>query len=350
MGKAAGACSAGGRVTKEGFRDHLFGETHGEEIGKSNDSIIQKLEEISQITSRRYEDKLPTYMMAVKAAQQCLSKAHFDPEMLDGIIVAHNFGDFGPGDTQGHMIPNLAAKVKHGLAIKNSKCFAFDVLFGCPGWLQAMDQGHQYIQNGVADALLIIGVDSLSRVIDPNDMDGMLFGDGAGATLITAQRSSENESKGQINYNSRSDCNEELDFLCMKRPIIETDGDLRISMNGKGVFKYALETLPMLIKETLEEVNIPIEEVGLFLFHQANGKMIEALGSTLSKLHNHTSLEGKLPIILQELGNTSVATIPTLLDKIMNKEMNGYQIHEGDLVVFASVGAGMHANVMVYRF
>ena len=342
-------CYIPGEVVKnEDFLDREFLTKTGQPFPKSNAAIVEKLGEITAIEERRYEVKGNTRHMASEAGRAAMQATDFDPETLDGIIVAHNFGDIQPNESQGHLIPNLAAKVKHDLGIRNSRCFAFDVLFGCPGWLLAMDQANQYIQNGAARAILVVGVESLSRVVDTSDVDSMLFGDGAGAALLVAEESE--DIRGIIGYDSFSDCGEELEFLRMESPIASEEDRLCISMTGRCVFKYAVNSLPEIITSSLNELSIPIENVSQFLFHQANGKMIEAIGRKLMELNGDVPIMDKVPVIIQKLGNTSVATIPTLLDLILNNKLDKHRVGEGEIVVMASVGAGMHANCLVYKF
>ncbi|MFY0687169.1 MAG: ketoacyl-ACP synthase III [Cyclobacteriaceae bacterium] len=333
-------------VSNADFLNHQFLDKSGNPLKKENKDIIEKMESITMIEERRYEQS-STRLMASEAAEICLQKSPIKRESLGGIIVAHNFGDIQSGESHGHMIPNLAAKVKHDLQIKNSKCFAFDVLFGCPGWVLAMDQAHQYIQNGIVDSVLVVGVELLSRVIDPNDIDGMLFGDGAGATLLVAK---ESETKsGILGYQSHSDCGEELEYLRMNHPVNGGDDKLYLDMTGRSVFKYAVGTLPTIITECLNDLNLKLEDIDHFLFHQANGKMLHAIADGLSALHGGLNIMRKTPIIIQKTGNSSVATVPTLLDLLVENQLDNHRIRPGDKIVMASVGAGMHANCLVYQ-
>ena len=99
-------------------------------------------------------------------------------------IVGHNFGDVSHGHTQPDMLPALAARVKHKLGIQNPNCVAYDLIFGCPGWLEGVIQAQAFIKSGIAKRCLVIGAETLSRVVDHNDRDSMIFADGAGATII----------------------------------------------------------------------------------------------------------------------------------------------------------------------
>lgn len=335
-------------VTNKAFLDRKFMNTEGELLSKPTAAIVQKLEEITQIIERRYEKSHDTSYMACEAARRAIENSKFDQEQIEGIIVAHNFGNIEKGMHQGHMIPNLAAKVKNGLSIKNSRCFAFDVLYGCPGWLLALQQAHQHIQTGAARTVLVIGVESLSRVVDPHDVDAMLFGDGAGAAILTAEDAEYR--RGILGYDNYSDCLEEAEFLKMAKPRANGSEDLFIQMTGRSVFKYAVSKMPLLITEFLQKLSIPIQDIRQFLFHQANGKMLEAIGQQISRLNDIDCIKDKVPMTLDRLGNTSVATIPTLLDLMRRGKIDGFGFEPGQKVIMASVGAGMHVNCMAYQY
>ncbi len=330
------------------FEEYTFLDKSGNEIPKSTHAIISKMKEITHIEERRYAGEMDTRSMASKAGEAALDKIGFDKEELGGIIIAHNFGDVHAGENQGLFVPNMAAKVKHDLKIKNSKCFAYDVIYGCPGWLLAMDQAHQYIKNGVVSSVLVIGVDSLSGVVDPNDIDSLLFGDAAGAVLLAGVM--EQERRGILGYESHSDCGEEIEYLTMSKPIVGDEDKRFIRMNGRSVFKYAVSHVPEVINECLSSCRIPFKKVSKFFFHQANGKMLETIGQKLAESNEVKELNGKVPTNLQKTGNTSVATIPTLLDEVLDGLQPTHSLKEDDIVVLASVGAGMHANCLVYQF
>jgi 3-oxoacyl-[acyl-carrier-protein] synthase-3 len=174
----------------------------------------------------------------------------------------------------------------------------------------------------------------------------MLFSDGAGA-IILEETSSIN---GVLAYKTVSHCGEELNYLRMGKSYIDNEGFF-LKMEGKKVFRYAMEYVPYVINSCLKEANITIEEVKYFIIHQANGKMIKMIGKELFRSHGIADFdEDVLPINVYTMGNNSVATIPTLLHEIQHRQFNDLSINEGDVIVFASVGAGMHANCIVHRF
>lgn len=334
------------------FHGNTFYRKNGEPIEKPGEAITNKLEEISGIRERRYiEDHYQTAHMAALAAQKAIESADIDKEQLDSIIVAHNFGNLADHSQGSHLIPNLAALVKHHLEIKNQSCSAFDLLFGCPGWVQAMIQANQAIAAGDATHILVVGAEAMSRVLDPHDPDSMLFGDGAGAVVVSAVE--EEQQRGILANKTYSNCEEEVNYLKMGASTNpDLDRGLYVKMQGKKVYRYAVENMPGLIHECLKKADVSLKNVNKFLLHQANEKMLKAIFE--KTLDGAEDVEAKfckqVPVILQNIGNSSVATIPTLLDVMMKGQLPEHNVAQDDVVVMASVGAGMHTNCLVYKF
>jgi 3-oxoacyl-[acyl-carrier-protein] synthase-3 len=334
------------------FLDHDFFESNGIKINKSNREIIDKFKEITTIEERRHvtEDQ-STSDLAFRAALEALTSSETDPETLDYIIMAHNFGETKPGKTHSDFIPCLAARVKHKLKIQNPNTVAYDLVFGCPGWLQAMIQADYYIRSGDAKKILVIGAEVLSRVSDPHDKDSMLYADGAGATLLEAKESE--TPIGILAHKTRSDTFLHSQMLYLGEsynPNYKQPCDLFLKMNGRRLYQYALDTVPSAIKACLDKVHISIVDVQKVLIHQANGKMDEAIMKRLFALYDLTEIpEDIMPMSIAKLGNTSVATIPTLYNLIVKGLLSGHSINVGDTIVFASVGAGMNINAIVYK-
>lgn len=338
-------------VPNEAFLGHTFFKPTGELIQKDTNEIIRKLADISEIEERRYASEgIDNATMGYHASRQALDQSGIDKESLDQIIFAHNFGNVGASQPHGDLLPNLAARVKHKLGITNNRCVAYDILFGCPGWLQGIIQGHLYIKAGAAKRVLVIGSELMSRTVDQHDLDSMLFSDGAGATIIEGVESA--NSSGILSHVTVSDCGEEVGYLysgASNNPV-SRQPFCTPKMNGKNVYKYSLQKVPAAIKYCLGEAGIPLKEVSKILIHQANGKMIKQI---VQKLYDEEGLgkvpESVMPLTVSKLGNNSVATIPILLHMVRNGELDGVNLHEGEVVVMASVGAGMHANCVVYR-
>jgi 3-oxoacyl-[acyl-carrier-protein] synthase-3 len=345
-----GSYLPGDVIPNSWFRDHTFYKPDGTRIEKPTQEIIDKLRDISGIVERRYlEEDLDAAEAGARAGRAALEDSGIDGEQLDGIIVAHNFGNIRKKGERSHLIPNLAALVKHRMGIQNHRAAAWDVLFGCPGWIQGMIQAHQAIQSGGGSTYLVIGVEIMSRVIDSYDLDNMLFGDGAGAAVVKGV-DAENGT-GMLSYGTYSHCGEEVDYLnmgCSYMP--DSDDYLYTKMNGRQVYRYGVNTLPELVTDILGKAGVNLGEVDTFLFHQANEKMIVAIAEALFKKHGLSGdLDRLLPMNLQVTGNSSVATIPTLMDQIRKGVHPGRAISSGDALVMASVGAGMHVNGLVYR-
>ncbi len=338
-------------VRNENFLTKEFYE-NDKKIEKPNQEIIDKFLEISTISERRYvTDDLVTSDIAYFAAVEAIKSANIDQEELDYVIVAHNFGDIKFDNRRTDIVPSLASRVKHKLGIVSPNAIAYDLPFGCPGWLQAVIQADYYIKSGDAKKILVIGADVLSRISDPHDRDSMLYADGAGAVILEATIS--DTPVGVLAHKTRSDTFIQSDMLNMGKSFKcddETKGNLYLKMNGRKLYQYALETVPQAIKDCLEKSKTHIKEISKVLIHQANGKMDDAILKRLFTLYNMTiPPKDIMPMTIAKLGNSSVATLPTLLDLILKGKLKPHKINKGDLLAFASVGAGMNINSLIYR-
>jgi len=336
----------------EDFLTNEFYDSNGKKLEKKNQEIIDKFLEITTIAERRYvTDDLVTSDIAYFAAIKAIESANIDKEKLDYIIVAHNFGDVKSNNRRSDLVPCLAARVKHKLEIKNPDTVAYDLPFGCPGWLQAVIQADYYLKSGDAKKILVIGAEILSRISDPHDRDSMLYSDGAGAVVLEARKS--DTPIGILAHKTRSDTFLHSAMLYMDKsynPNYKNKDDLFLKMNGRKLYQYALETVPQAIKDCLEKSDVHLNEIKKVLIHQANGKMDEAILKRLFKLYNIEDVpEYIMPMTISWLGNSSVATLPTLLDIILKTDWKTHKINQNDILVFASVGAGMNINAMVYK-
>jgi 3-oxoacyl-[acyl-carrier-protein] synthase-3 len=338
-------------VENKDFLQNRFFEKDGQPILKDNEEIISKFQAITEIEERRYAtDDQVASDLGYLAAKQAIESSGIDPETLDYIICAHNFGDIIAGDTHVQIMPSLAAKIKHLLGIANPDCVAYDLPFGCPGWVQGMIQADYYLKSGDAKRVMVIGAETLSRVNDPYDRDSMIFADGAGATILEGQSGT---SSGIIAHKTQSHTLNEAHYLyCGHSSNPEyKKNDVFIKMEGRKIYEYALSNVPAVIKEAIDRAGLDISDIKKILVHQANGKMDEAIAKRLFKLYGRSDMpEGTIPMTIAKLGNSSVATVPTMLDLILKNNMETHELNEGDTVVFASVGAGMNINAVVYRF
>lgn len=335
-------------VTNADFAKHLFLDDDGTPLTYTNEIVTEKFKQITGIEERRYvEENLVTSDIAFYAAERAIADAKIDPETLDYIIFAHNFGDVKHNTIQTDLVPSLAARVKHSLRIKNPKCVAYDILFGCPGWVEGVIQAQAYIRAGMAKKCLVIGAETLSRVVDMHDRDSMIYSDGAGASVIEAT----DEEGGILAHETASYTYDEAHFLFFGNSFNkDNDPDVRyIKMYGRKIYEFALTNVPLAMKECLEKSGISIDNVKKILIHQANEKMDEAIVNRFYKLHGKPTPEKVMPMSIHTLGNSSVATIPTLYDMLMKGQLEDQQLNKGDVVLFASVGAGMNINAFVYK-
>lgn len=333
----------------EAFLNHSFLDNDGTPFNSDNSEIIEKFKAITGIEERRYAKPHQSASdLAFLAAERALEDAALNPETLDYIIVAHNFGDIQDGCIQTEMLPSLATRVKHQLQIKNPNCVAYDVIFGCPGWVEGVIQAQAFIRAGMAKKCLVIGADTLSRIADPNDRDSMIFADGAGATVIE-----ETDTDGGIlSHCTQTFSNGEAFYLYAGKSYHPdaSPSDKYIKMYGRKVYEFAISHVPQALKTCLDNSGEDISALSKVFLHQANEKMDEAIVKRFYRLYRHPKPENVLPISIHKLGNSSVATVPTLLDLVKRNQMEHHKIQQGDVALFASVGAGMNINAFSYKF
>lgn len=336
-------------VTNKDFSKHTFLNDDGSPFPLPNETITEKFHDITGIYERRYvTDNLNTSDIATIAARKAIEDAKIDPETLDYIIFAHNFGNVKKGAIQTDLLPSLATRVKFDLRIKNPKCVAYDMLFGCPGWIEGVIQAQAFIKAGMAKKCLVIGAETLSRVVDLHDRDSMIYSDGAGATIIEATE----EKGGILAHETATFTYDEAYYLFFGNSFNKDhDPDVRyIKMHGRKIYEFALNQVPKAMKDCLDKSGIDINEVKKVLIHQANEKMDEAIIHRFYKQYQQTPPEGVMPMSIHKLGNSSVATVPTLYDLIIKGEIENQQLNKGDVIIFASVGSGMNINAIVYRY
>ncbi len=340
-------------VGNRDFMDNQFFDgTTKKPFDKSNEEIIQKFQEITNIDERRYAaDNQLTSDLAVLAVQDACNSSGISLDSLDFIIVSHNFGDIKEKNVRIDVLPSLANKVKMKLKIQNPACICHDVISGCPGWTQSMIVADAYIKSGTMKRGVVVGADVLSRISDPHDRDSMIYADGAGATIVEGVES--DSPTGLISHASRSDSADYAKLLTLgssNNP--NTPGnELWIKMSGHKLYIYAIKTVPLVVKESIEKAGIHLKDIKKVLIHQANEKMDEAILRGVFKLYGETQVpEGIMPMTINYLGNSSTATVPTLLDLVAKNKINGHKIKEGDYIVLCSVGAGMNINSIVYKW
>ncbi len=338
-----------GVAPNDQFEQHSFYNEDGTKFGHENSVIIEKFKAITGISERRYiSNDMTTSDIALFAAVRALEDANIDKEDLDYIIVAHNYGDVKYGTHQSDTVPSIASRVKHLLKIKNPRCVAYDILFGCPGWVEGVIQAHAYIKSGMAKKCMVIGAESLSRVIDQHDRDSMIYSDGAGATVI---ESVDDTNSGILSHLSATYAYDEAHFIYFGESNNQelTDARRYIKMYGRKIYEFAITNVPGAMKQCLDESGCDISEVKKVFIHQANEKMDEAIIKRFFKLYGEEAPADVMPMSIDKLGNSSVATVPTLYDLVLKRELDDHEVNPGDVVIFASVGAGMNINAIVYR-
>lgn len=338
--------------TNRDFTVHNFYSEDHHPITQPPAIVVEKFRAITGICERRYTDEhVNTSDMAALAGHDAIADSGIDAETLDQLIVAHNFGDVQKHTIQTDIIPAVASRAKHLLKIANPNCAAYDIIFGCPGWVQALIQVNAFFKAGMARKCLVIGSETLSRVIDPYDRDSMIFSDGAGACVIEAVEETPG-CGGILSQAVQSHCGPEAGYLYLgKSNFPQSDPRIRyIKMKGRKVFEYAMKNVPLAMKKCLDDAGVDITQVKKVFIHQANEKMDEGIIRELYKLYGSNQIpEDIMPMSIQTLGNSSVATVPTLFHLVRKGQLEGHSLHPGDIVLFASVGAGMNINAICYQ-
>ncbi|MFZ4545019.1 MAG: 3-oxoacyl-ACP synthase III family protein [Saprospiraceae bacterium] len=339
--------------TNKDFTVHNFFDENKNRIDQDPSIVVEKFRQITGIEERRYAStEMNASDIGAIAAKIAVEESGIEAELLDQIIVAHNFGNVIKHTIQSDMMPALASRIKHELGIRNPHCVAYDILFGCPGWIQGLIQADAFMKAQIAKKCLVVGTETLSRVLDVYDRDSMIFSDGAGACVVEYCEVDESNGSGILSTAVLSHCEDEVFYLNFgESNYPDSDPRLRfIKMRGRKIYEYALKHVPAAMKECLDKAAIAIADVKMIFIHQANEKMDEAIIKALYKSYGIDKVpELTIPMNIHTLGNSSVATVPTLFDTVRKNGLAGYSLKSGDVVLFASVGAGMNINAICYR-
>lgn len=260
--------------------------------------------------------------LAAGAAKQALDEADIKPEELDMILAATLSAD--------KLLPSLACELQRELGA--AQAVAFDIDAACSGFMFALHTADAYIKCGQYKKILVVGGEILSKIMDWNDRSTcVLFGDGAGAAVVQAD-----EENGVLGIAQGSDGARGDALLCENRknnnPYVTNSRELSyVSMNGQEVYKFAVRTVPKAIEEAVRNAGLTVEDIDLFILHQANIRIIESVAKRLK-----VPME-KFPTNLEECGNISAGSVPILLDHVNKKGM----IKKGDRIVLAGFGAGL---------
>ncbi len=282
------------------------------------------------IRARHLVKEETTAQMSAEAAKKALDEAGMKAEDLDLIIVGTLSGDY--------VTPSTACEVQAILGAE--KAVAFDINAACSGFMFAMNTAYAYIHSGIYQNALVIGAETLSKLMDWNDRSTcVLFGDGAGAAVVRADKT------GLIHFTQGADGSKGMVLSCRGRmnnnPLVKNSVKPDyVSMDGQEVYKFAVSTVPASIQKVLEEADIEVTDIKYFLLHQANIRIIQSVAKRLKADMN------KFPTTLEHCGNISAGSVPILLDEVHKKGM----LQRGDKLVMAGFGAGLTWSAAVMEW
>lgn len=290
-----------------------------DDLAKTVDTNDQWIRERSGITQRHIvAEGETTSMMAVAAARRALESGKIALEQIDGIVVATSTPD--------QSMPSVATKVQAALGITRGP--AVDVAAACTGFVYALSVAHGWIMTGVASRVLVIGAESMSRIVDWTDRGTcILFGDGAGAVVLEAS----NDTARGIRAISIEANGEFGPLLGTNGGVSSTQTAGHLFMQGQEVFRHGVEKMANIAQTALAKAGLTMDHINWLVPHQANARMIKSIARSL-KLG-----EDKCVVTVDQHANTSAATIPLALDVAARDG----RIRQGDLVVMPALGAGL---------
>ena len=278
------------------------------DLSKMVETSDEWITERTGIKRRHLVEQEGTVKMASEAGRRALKDARIDASKIDLILVSTITPD--------RNLPCTACQVQDELGAWNATCF--DLNAACTGFLFAYNTAQAYLHTGIYKNALVIGAEAMSTIVDFTDRGTcILFGDGAGAAVLCADKDEE------LKTVTRSDGRGGIHLSCEPGEYIH--------MNGSEIFKFAVREVTNCIEELLEKNNLKAEDVDFFILHQANKRIVEAVAKRLK-----VDID-KFPMNLQEYGNTSSASIPILLDEVNKKGM----LERGMKLVMSGFGAGL---------
>lgn len=301
-----------------------------DDLAKIMDTSDEWIASRTGIRARHLVKEETTAQMSAEAAKKALDEAGMKAEDLDLIIVGTLSGDY--------VTPSTACEVQAILGAE--KAVAFDINAACSGFMFAMNTAYAYIHSGIYQNALVIGAETLSKLMDWNDRSTcVLFGDGAGAAVVRADKT------GLVHFTQGADGSKGMVLSCRGRmnnnPLVKNSGKPDyVSMDGQEVYKFAVSTVPASIQKVLEEAGLEVTDIKYFLLHQANIRIIQSVAKRLKADIN------KFPTTLEHCGNISAGSVPILLDEINKKGM----LQRGDKLVMAGFGAGLTWSAAVIEW
>lgn len=301
-----------------------------DDLAKIMDTSDEWIASRTGIRVRHLVKEETTAQMSAEAAKKALDEAGMKAEDLDLIIVGTLSGDY--------VTPSTACEVQAILGAE--KAVAFDINAACSGFMFAMNTAYAYIHSGIYQNALVIGAETLSKLMDWNDRSTcVLFGDGAGAAVVRADKT------GLLHFTQGADGSKGMVLSCRGRmnnnPLVKNSGKPDyVSMDGQEVYKFAVSTVPASIQKVLEEAGLEVTDIKYFLLHQANIRIIQSVAKRLKADIN------KFPTTLEHCGNISAGSVPILLDEVNKKGM----LQRGDKLVMAGFGAGLTWSAAVIEW
>lgn len=291
------------------------------ELEKLMETTDEWIKSRTGIEARHIAVEETTTSMAVEAARSAIENAGIKPEEIDLIIVGTVSGDM--------CFPSTACQIQS--AVQASNAVAFDINAACAGFLFGLTIADAYMKSGMAQTALIVGAETLSKMMDWNDRSTcVLFGDGAGAVVVRK------EEEGIMSIVQGSDGARGGALACENRlvnnPFVKNSKNLDYtSMDGQAVYKFAVKTVPQAITQALDKSGVEAGQIKYFLLHQANLRIIESVARKINQ-----PIE-KFPTNLQKCGNISAGSVPVLLDFVNQQG----KLDRGDKIVLAGFGAGL---------
>lgn len=293
-----------------------------DDLSKYMDTSDEWISSRTGIRERHLAVEETTASMSIEAAKRAMENANVTAAEIDLIILGTVSGDF--------VTPACACEVQ--AAIGADRAVAFDINAACSGFMFALNIANAYIQAGLYRTALILGAETLSKIVDWEDRSTcVLFGDGAGAAVVRGD-----ENCGMLSFDQGSDGAKGDVLACPGRannnPLIKADQTLRyVHMDGQEVYKFAVTTVPASLQKTIEAAGLTPSDIDYFALHQANIRIIQSVSKRL-----HVS-DDKFPISLDHCGNISAASVPILLDEMNRKGL----LKPGMKVALSGFGGGL---------
>ncbi len=293
-----------------------------DDLSKVMDTSDEWISSRTGIRERHLAKDETTASMSIEAAKRAMEDAGVTAEVIDLIIVGTVSADY--------ITPSCACEVQ--AAIGADQAVAFDINAACSGFMYALHIANAYIQAGIYKTALILGAETLSKIMDWSDRSTcVLFGDGAGAAVVRAD-----EQTGFLAFDLGSDGSKGMVLAGPNRtnnnPLVQTSKELRyVHMDGQEVYKFAVTAVPSSLQKVIEDAGLTVADIDYFALHQANIRIIQSVAKRLKVS------EDKFPISLDHCGNISAASVPILLDEMNKKGL----LKPGMKIALSGFGGGL---------